>query len=414
VSRWWCLRQVDVSNAFLHGFLEEDMYMQQPPGFEDSRYPQHVCKLQRALYGLKQSPRAWYARLSDKLHSLGFVSSKADTSLFIFTHGRVTIYMLVYVDDIVIAGSSTPAVDRLVQTLAQTFPIKDLGRLEYFLGIEASYTSAGMRLTQHKYALDLLHRAHMEGSRAVTTPMSTSDMLSRHTGDVLAADDASSYRSLVGGLQYLTLTRPDISFAVNKVCQFLAAPTTAHYEAVNRILRYVKGTVSTGLFLQKSPSTLLNIYTDADWAGCPDDRRSTGGFAIFLGPNLVSWSSRKQPTVSRSSTEAEYKALANGTAEAMWIQSVLKELGVFQPKPPVLWCDNLGATYLSANPVFHARTKHIEIDFHFVREKVALGALDVRFIASGDQIADIFTKPVTTQLLSRFSSNLNLVHDGLD
>jgi histone deacetylase 1/2 len=414
VSRGWCLRQVDVSNAFLHGFLEEDVYMQQPPGFEDSRYPQHVCKLQRALYGLKQSPRAWYARLSDKLHSLGFVSSKADTSLFIFTHGRVTIYMLVYVDDIVIAGSSTPAVDRLVQTLAQTFPIKDLGLLEYFLGIEASYTSAGMRLTQHKYALDLLHRAHMEGSRAVTTQMSTSDMLSRHTSDILAVDHASSYRSLVGGLQYLTLTRPDISFAVNKVCQFLAAPTTAHYEAVKRILRYVKGTVSTGLFLQKSPSTLLNIYTDADWAGCPDDRRSTGGFAIFLGPNLVSWSSRKQPTVSRSSTEAEYKALANGTAEAMWIQSVLKELGVFQPKPPVLWCDNLGATYLSANPVFHARTKHIEIDFHFVREKVALGALDVRFIASGDQIADIFTKPVTTQLLSRFSSNLNLVHDGLD
>jgi hypothetical protein len=172
--------------------------------------------------------------------------------------------------------------------------------------------------------------------------------------------------------------------------------------------------MSVGLLFQKSPSTLLNIYTNADWVGCSDDRRSTDSFAIFLGPYLISWNSRKQPTVSRSSTEAEYKALANGTAEAMWIQSVLKELGVFQPKPPVLWCDNLGATYLSANPVFHARTKHIEIDFHFVREKVALGALDVRFIASGDQIADIFTKPVTTQLLSRFSSNLNLVHDGLD
>ena len=164
--------------------------------------------------------------------------------------------------------------------------------------------------------------------------------------------------------------------------------------------------------IQKSTSTLRNIYTDADWAGCPDHRRS--GFAIFLGPNLVFWSSRKQPTVSRSSTEAEYKAFANGTAEATWIQSVLKELGVSQPKPPSLWCDNLGATYLSVNPMFHARTKHIEVDFHFVREKVALGALDVQFIASGDQLADIFTKPVTHQLLSRFSTNLNLVHDGLD
>jgi hypothetical protein len=176
----------------------------------------------------------------------------------------------------------------------------------------------------------------------------------------------------------------------------------------------VKGTLSTGLHIQPTPSTVLDIYTDADWAGCPDDRRSTGGFAIFLGGNLISWSSRKQPTVSRSSTEAEYKALANGTAKATWIQSVLRELGVHQPRPPMLWCDNLGATYLSANPVFHARTKHIEIDFHFVREKVALGALHVRFIASADQIADVFTKPVTQMVLRKFRSNLNLVHDGLD
>jgi histone deacetylase 1/2 len=207
----------------------------------------------------------------------------------------------------------------------------------------------------------------------------------------------------------LTLTRPDISFAVNKVCQFLSQPTDVHCESVKRILRYVKGTLDTRLLFRKSTSTGTSVFTDADWAGCVDDRRSTGGYTIFVGPNLISWSSKKQPTVSRSSTEAEYKALANGAAEAIWIESLLKELGVSRQRTPILWCDNLGATYLTANPVFHARTKHIEIDFHFVRERVASGALQVRFISSNDQLADVFTKPATRQMLDRFSNNLNLV-----
>ena len=383
--------------------------MQQPPGFEDARFPSHVCKLQRALYGLKQSPRAWYAWLSTRLLELGFVSSKADTSLFFFRYRDVQIYMLVYVDDIVIAGSSPRAVDGLVHALAASFPIKDLGPLEYFLGLEASYNSGGMTLTQRKYALDLLHRVSMENCKPTSTPLSTSEQLARVSGRPLSTDDSFRYRSVVGGLQYLTLTRPDISFAVNKVCQFLSQPTDVHWEAVKRILRYVKGTLHTGLKFRKAVSTSISIFTDADWAGCPDDRRSTGGFAIFVGPNLISWSSKKQPTVSRSSTEAEYKALANGAAEAIWVESLLKELGVSQQRVPVLWCDNLGATYLTANPVFHARTKHIEIDFHFVRERVASGALEVRFISSNDQLADVFTKPATRQMLDRFSTNLNLV-----
>lgn len=164
----------------------------------------------------------------------------------------------------------------------------------------------------------------------------------------------------------MTITRPDISFAVNRVCQFIQAPTDTHWEAVKRILRYIKGSVDQGLRIHKSNSLNLHALSDADWAGCPDDRRSTNGFAVFLGSNLVSWSSRKQPTVSRSSTEAEYKAIANGTAELIWIQSLLKELGVYLAKSPTLWCGNLGATYLTANPMFHARTKHIEVDFHFV------------------------------------------------
>ena len=182
---------------------------------------------------------------------------------------------------------------------------------------------------------------------------------------------------------------------MNKVCQFLSQPTDVHWEAVKRILRYVKGTLDTGLQFRKSSLIGVSIFTDADWAGCPDDRRSTSGFTVFVGPNLISWSSKKQPTVSRSSTEAEYKALANGAAEAIWVESLLQELGVSQQRTPILWCDNLGATYLTANLVFHARTKHIEIDFYFVRERVASGCLDVRFISTNDQLADVFTKPAT-------------------
>ncbi|KAK1618276.1 hypothetical protein QYE76_023793 [Lolium multiflorum] len=328
VSRGWTLRQIDVSNAFLHGFLAEDVYMQQPPGFEDSRYPSHVCKLQRAIYGLKQSPRAWYARLSARLFQLGFVPSKADTSLFIFNRSGVQVFMLVYVDDIVIAGSTPAAVEGLVRSLSDTFPIKDLGSLAYFLGLEAACNSGGMILTQRKYVLDLLLRVNMENCNPVPTPLVPTERLARDTGALLGPDDSFRYRSVVGSLQYLTLTRPDISFAVNKVCQFLSQPTEAHWEAVKRILRYVKGTLDTGLRIRKSLFMNISIFTDADWAGCVDDRRSTGGFAVFVGPNLVSWSAKKQPTVSRSSTEAEYKALANGAAEAMWNHTLNQSLQI--------------------------------------------------------------------------------------
>jgi histone deacetylase 1/2 len=224
----------------------------------------------------------------------------------------------------------------------------------------------------------------------------------------LGDGDSTNYRSVVGALQYLTLTRPDICFSVNKVCQFLHAPTSVHWTAVKRILRYLQGTITHGLRISKSDSMLVSAFSYADWAGCPDDRKSTGGFAVFVGSNLVSWTARKQPTVSRSSTEAEYKALANATAEVIWVHNLLTELGISHPKSASLWCDNLGATYLSANPIFHARTKHIEIDYHFVRERVAQKLLHIRFIPTGDQLADGFTKPLTLRQLEVFRRNLNL------
>jgi histone deacetylase 1/2 len=247
----------------------------------------------------------------------------------------------------------------------------------------------------------------MVDCKPVATPLSTSEKLSLHEGSLLGPDDASRYRSIVGALQYLTLTRPDITFSVNKVCQFLHAPTTVHWAAVKRILRYLKQCTELGLKIQNS-STLVSAFSDADWAGNIDDRRSTGGFAVFIGSNLVSWSARKQATVSRSSTESEYKAIANATAEIMWVQTLLRELGIPSPRAARLWCDNIGAKYLSANPVFHARTKHIEVDYHFVRERVAQKLLEIEFVSSGDQIADGFTKALSVRLLENFKSNLHL------
>ena len=408
VSKGWSLRQLDVQNAFLHGYLEEEVNMQQPPGFEVKSKQDYVCKLDKALYGLKQAPRAWYSRLSTKLVSLGFQPSKADTSLFFYNKGGISIFILVYVDDIIVASSTEKATVALLQDLKQEFALKDLGDLHYFLGIEVSKVKDGIVLSQGKYASELLQRVGMTQCKPVSTPLPTSEKLSLYDGEVLGPEDATRYRSIVGALQYLTLTRPDIAFPVNKVCQYLHAPTTVHWAAVKRILRYVKQCMQLGINIHKSASFLVSAFSDADWAGSVDDRKSMGGFAVFLGSNLISWSSRKQATVSRSSTESEYKAVANATAEVMWVQTLLKELGIHAPQTARLWCDNMGAKYLSSNPVFHARTKHIEVDFHFVRERVLKKQLEIEYISSSDKVADGFTKALSVRLLENFKSNLNL------
>jgi hypothetical protein len=385
---------LDVQNVFLHDVLEEDIYMKQPPSFEDPSKPHYHCKLDKALYGLKQAPRAWYSRLSSKLQALGFVSSKADISLFMYKKGSITIFLLVYVDDIIVTSSSSAAVDALLVDLKADFALKDLGPLHYFLGIQVKDTSDGILLSQEKYATDLLRKVGMPACKPVTTPMSTSEKLSAHVGDPLSAEETTKYWSVVGALQYLSYTRPDLAFSTNKACQYLSSPTTVHWTAVNRILRYDKHTLGIGLHIRKSPSSVVSAFSDADWAGCSDDCKSTGGHAIFFGSNLISWSAKKQPTVSRSSTEAEYKSMANAIVEVMWLQSLLKELLVSTPLATRIWCDNMGGKYLSSNPVFHGCMKHIEVDYHFIRDQVMQRKLDVRFISTHDQLADGFTKPL--------------------
>lgn len=383
----------------------------------DPSRPDHVCLLHKSLYGLKQAPRAWFQRLSSALISLGFRGSKTDPSLFIYSAHGTLLYMLVYVDDIILTGNNNKAIDHIVHSLSRSFAVQDMGPLSYFLGIEVVRRDSDIILSQRKYINELLTRANLSHAKPVPSPCTTSANLS--LGDSAPFDDPVKYRQMVGALQYVTLSRPDITFAVNKVCQFMHSPTTNHWSAVKRILRYLQGTTSHGLLISRSSSSVLHAYTDAafntlsafsdaDWAGCPDDRRSTGGYAIYLGSNLVSWSARKQKTVSRSSTESEYKALADTVAELTWLETLLRELRVPMKSAPTLWCDNLGATYLSANPVFHARTKHVEVDFHFVREKVAQKRLSVQFISTHDQIADVFTKPLPSDRFLFLKSKLRV------
>ncbi|GJR17332.1 putative RNA-directed DNA polymerase [Tanacetum coccineum] len=410
VAKAFRQQPVRYSECISSWILKEQVYMKQPPGFIDPQRPNHVCLLHKSLYGLKQAPRAWFERLSKALFDLGFKGSKTDPSLFIYSRGDTLLYILVYVDDIIVTGNNKGTIDNIICQLGSAFALKDLGPLNYFLGIEIVPHVSGILLSQKKYILELLQSAGLSNCNPVSSPMVTSSSLS--LDDSTAFSNPVKYRQVVGSLQYVTLSRPDIAFAVNKVCQYMHAPTENHWSAVKRILRYLHGTVEHGMLIRRSsgstlqaftdvlwkgnPDTSLEAFSDADWAGDSDDRRSTGGFAIYLGSNLISWTARKQRTVSRSSTEAEYKALADTVAELTWLQALLHELGIRSSSTPILWCDNLGATYLSANPIFRARTKHVEIDYHFVREKVAQGDLRVQHISTHDQIADIFTKPLPT------------------
>ncbi|KAL5715327.1 hypothetical protein ACHQM5_017160 [Ranunculus cassubicifolius] len=406
LSRNWDIRQMDVRNAFLHGFITEPVFMQQPPGFQDATKPDYVCRLKRALYGLRQAPRAWFDRFSTFLLSMGFLCSTADPSLFVCHSKQGTLLLLLYVDDIILTGDNEKLLKRFTDRLGLEFSMKDMGFLHYFLGVHVHKFQHGLFLNQAKYTVELLERAQMKGCKPSKTPMA-SKLRPPLNGDNPFADP-QLYRSIVGGLQYLTFTRPDISYSVNYVCQFMHQPTQFHFQLVKRILRYLQGTIDYGTRLLSDCPLNLYAFSDSDWAGCPTTRRSTTGFCVYLGGNCLSWSAKKQHTVARSSTEAEYRALASTTAEVTWISFILRDIGLYIPETPTIFCDNPSALQLTVNPVFHARTKHIEIDYHFVREKVALGSLVTRYVPTGNQVADVFTKPLSHSQFCTLRTKLGL------
>jgi hypothetical protein len=315
------------------------------------------------------------SRFASHLFQLGFTETKSDTSLFVYRKGEDIIYLLLYVDDIVLTASSMSLLRRTISALQQEFSLKDLGQLHHFLGMHVQHTSSGLYLSQQQYMLDILDRAGMRDCKPCTTPVDINPKLSAD-GDLVS--DATVFCSLAGALQYLTFTCPDISYAVQQICLHMHDLREPHLAALKRILRYIRGTLDLCLLVRPSSQIELVVYSDADWVGCPDTRRSTSGYAVFLGDNLVSWSSKRQNTVSRSSAEAEYRAVANVVAEAAWIRQLLNELHSPLPKTTLVYCDNISAVYMSSNQIQHQRTKHIEIDLHFVRERVALG--DVRVL----------------------------------
>ncbi|KAG7572452.1 Ribonuclease H-like superfamily [Arabidopsis suecica] len=406
----WELWQMDVKNAFLQGELEEEVYMRPPPGLEDKEAPGKVLKLKKAIYGLKQSPRAWYHKLSTTLLGRGFKKSEADHTLFTLPSQEGIVVILVYVDDIIISGNDKVGIQDTKDFLKSTFDIKDLGELKYFLGIEVCRSKEGLFLSQRKYTLDLLSQVGKLGAKPAKTPLED-DYKANRKGELdnKPFEDVTQYRRLVGKLIYLTITRPDICFAVNVVSQHMQAPTLHHWNMVNRILKYLKGAPGQGIWMGCNKNTELVGYCDADYAGDKTDRRSTTGYCTFIGGNLVTWRSKKQKVVSLSSAEAEYRAMRKLTTELMWLKALLKDFGIDTPKPITMHCDNQAAIHIASNSVFHERTKHIEVDCHKVREQVQLGVILPCYTESEEQLADIFTKGASTKVCEYIHHKLGLV-----
>ena len=283
-------------------------------------------------------------------------------------------------DDIIFTRDDTQGIAQVKQDLGKIFDVKDLGPLKYFLGIEVARSHHGISLSQRKYTLDLFQDTSMLGCRPTSTPMDPNLKLSVESGELLS--NPSMYQCLVGRLIYLINTRPDLTFAVSVISQFMNAPRTAHMDAVHHILRYLKRSPNHGLFDPIGHQSGLSCFTDADYAGSQTDRRSTTGLNTFYGNHLISWRSKKQAVVLRSSAEAEYRAMAQGTCEILWIRSILNELGFTEKGSSQLFCDNKSAIMLVSDSVLHERSKHIEVDIHFIQEKVQYGIIIPSFVPS--------------------------------
>lgn len=401
----WEVHQMDVHNAFLHGDLEEEIYMKLPPGFNTAD-PTKVCRLRKSLYGLKQSPRCWFAKLSKALLSFGFKQSYEDYSLFSFVQDNICLHILVYVDDFIIAGNDISTIQRFKNYLHKCFKMKDLGKLKYFLGLEIARGPEGIFVSQRKYALDIIAECGLLGAKPSPVPTELNHKLALVKGGPLL--DPSKYRRLIGRLIYLTFTRPELSYIVHILSQFMQKPQEDHWITALRVVRYLKGCPDQGIMLTSNSNLSLTAYSDSDWPACPITRRSLSAYVVLLGDSIVSWKTKKQHTVSRSSAEAEYRSMADTTCELKWLKRLLLQLGFTHHHPMRLFCDSQAALHIAKNPVFHERTKHVENDCHPVRDAVQAKLLTTEHITTKNQPADLLTKALPAPAFQFLLSKLGI------
>ena len=394
------VQQMDVKTAFLNGLLDEELYMKQPPGYEVKGKEDLVCKLEKSLYGLKQSPRQWNITMNAFLNQIEFKNSAADSCIYVKKVKDKMIIIALYVDDLMIGSNCKELMQQTKDALNKRFEMKDLGKLRFCLGIEIVWNNDGScNLQQRQYLLDVLERFKMTDCKPVSTPLQLGVKLSKSmcATSKKDRDDMADvpYRSAVGSLIYLvTGTRPDIAVAVGEVSKYLENPGRLHWAAVKRILRYLKGTIEMSLRL-KPESTEVTGFCDADWAGDIDTRRSTTGYIFKFGGSPICWKSKRQPTVALSTAEAEYMSLAHAAQTAIWLRRFLNDIGIVQKSATKIFEDNQGCIAMAKNPVNHERTKHIDIKYHFVRELVTSGVIEISYLETEEMEADILTKGMT-------------------
>ncbi|GJX65829.1 putative ribonuclease H-like domain-containing protein [Tanacetum coccineum] len=381
--------QMDVKSAFLYGIIDEEVYVSQPLGFVDPKFPKKVYKVVKALYGLHQAPRAWYATLSTFLLKNGYRRGTIDKTLFIKKNKNDIMLVQVYVDDIIFGSTKKSWCDEFEALMKSRFQMSSMGELTFFLGLQVQQKEDGIFISQDKYVAEILKKFDFDSVKTTNTPIETQKPLIK---DEEAADvDVHLYRSMIGSLMYLTTSRPDIMYAACACSRFQVTPKTSHLHVVNRIFRYLKGKPKLGLWYPKVSSFDLEAYSDSDYAGANLDRKSTTGGCQFLGRRLISWQCKKQTIVATSTTEAEYVAAANCCGQVLWVHNQLLDYG-FNFMNIKIYIDNESTIYIVKNLVFHSKTKHIEIRHHFIRDAYEKKLIQVLKIHTDDNVADLLTK----------------------